>query len=595
MINSPVAKIKERLTIEEVVSSYIAVEKKGNTLKAKCPFHNEKTASFFISPDRGTYHCFGCSAGGDIFTFVEEFEGLDFKGTLKLLAERAGVQLSSFNKEEESEKERLYSVMEASTNFFIDNLNKNTAALGYLKSRGLTGKTIQDFRIGFVSNEWRRLHDYLKKKKYSDTDIEKAGLVKKIEAKGNSSEGFYDRFRGRVMFPISDSSGRVIAFSGRIFEDDLSINSGQVINQAKYLNSPETPIFSKSSVLYGIDKAKGPIRKSNFSILVEGQLDLILSHQAGFRNAVATSGTSLSDNTTAKENAVSNLGLIRRLANNIVLGFDGDEAGVNATSRAGKIALSLGMDVKVAMLPEGYDPADLIMKDGADAWKLVIKNSKHLIEFLLEKVLKNSKQDMRKVGRQIKESVLPFVYDLESSIEKSFFLKKISDFSGIPINALQDDLNNLDQGLKNEKQEVENITEANREMFRKDYILRKLLGIAFWQEGVKNPVIETDALMQNIKEVLNANYDHIIIKAKEKKEDYIFEAEVFYTNNDLLEKETTELFNNLKEEYLKEELVYTTKKLAQIEESKDVDKISQVLKEYQVIINKIEDLKNNEK
>jgi len=595
MINSPVAKIKERLTIEEVVSSYIAVEKKGNTLKAKCPFHNEKTASFFISPERGTYHCFGCSAGGDIFTFVEEFEGLDFKGTLKLLAERAGVQLSSFNKEEESEKERLYSVMEASTNFFIDNLNKNTAALGYLKSRGLTGKTIQDFRIGFVSNEWRRLHDYLKKKKYSDTDIEKAGLVKKIEAKGNSSEGFYDRFRGRVMFPISDSSGRVIAFSGRIFEDDLSINSGQVINQAKYLNSPETPIFSKSSVLYGIDKAKGPIRKSNFSILVEGQLDLILSHQAGFRNAVATSGTSLSDNTTAKENAVSNLGLIRRLANNIVLGFDGDEAGVNATSRAGKIALSLGMDVKVAMLPEGYDPADLIMKDGADAWKLVIKNSKHLIEFLLEKVLKNSKQDMRKVGRQIKESVLPFVYDLESSIEKSFFLKKISDFSGIPINALQDDLNNLDQGLKNEKQEVENITEANREMFRKDYILRKLLGIAFWQEGVKNPVIETDALMQNIKEVLNANYDHIIIKAKEKKEDYIFEAEVFYTNNDLLEKETTELFNNLKEEYLKEELVYTTKKLAQIEESKDVDKISQVLKEYQVIINKIEDLKNNEK
>jgi len=595
MINSPVAKIKERLTIEEVVSSYIAVEKKGNTLKAKCPFHNEKTASFFISPDRGTYHCFGCSAGGDIFTFVEEFEGLDFKGTLKLLAERAGVQLSSFNKEEESEKERLYSVMEASTNFFIDNLNKNTAALGYLKSRGLTDKTIQDFRIGFVSNEWRRLHDYLKKKKYSDTDIEKAGLVKKIEAKGNSSEGFYDRFRGRVMFPISDSSGRVIAFSGRIFEDDLSINSGQVINQAKYLNSPETPIFSKSSVLYGIDKAKGPIRKSNFSILVEGQLDLILSHQAGFRNAVATSGTSLSDNTTAKENAVSNLGLIRRLANNIVLGFDGDEAGVNATSRAGKIALSLGMDVKVAMLPEGYDPADLIMKDGADAWKLVIKNSKHLIEFLLEKVLKNSKQDMRKVGRQIKESVLPFVYDLESSIEKSFFLKKISDFSGIPINALQDDLNNLDQGLKNEKQEVENITEANREMFRKDYILRKLLGIAFWQEGVKNPVIETDALMQNIKEVLNANYDHIIIKAKEKKEDYIFEAEVFYTNNDLLEKETTELFNNLKEEYLKEELVYTTKKLAQIEESKDVDKISQVLKEYQVIINKIEDLKNNEK
>jgi len=364
MINSPVAKIKERLTIEEVVSSYIKLTKAGSTFRANCPFHNEKTPSFFVSPERGTYYCFGCAAGGDIFTFVEEFEGLDFKGTLKLLAERAGVPLTPPNKEEQknqSEKERLYEIMEESTRFFENKIKNNKEVLSYLNSRGLNDKSIKDFRIGFIEADWRILYTHLKSKNFSDSEIEKAGLTKKTD------KGYYDRFRGRVMFPISDSSGRVIAFSGRIFVDDGK--------SAKYLNSPETPIFNKSSVLYGIDKAKDSIRKNNFSILVEGQMDLILSHQSGFRNTVASSGTALSDSTISKENAVSNLGLIKRLSNNLVLGFDGDKAGINATKRAGKIALSLGMDVKVALLPEGIDPADLISKNGPEDWKLAVKNS----------------------------------------------------------------------------------------------------------------------------------------------------------------------------------------------------------------------------
>ncbi|MCX6747495.1 MAG: CHC2 zinc finger domain-containing protein, partial [Candidatus Nomurabacteria bacterium] len=203
MINSPVAKIKERLTIEEVVSSYITLQKVGSTLKANCPFHNEKTPSFFVSPERGTYYCFGCAAGGDIFTFVEEFEGLDFKGTLTMLAERAGVPLTPFNKEEQknqSEKERLYEVMEESAKFFEVNIKNNTKVLEYLKARGLTEKTIKDFRIGFIEADWRLLYTYLRNKNFSDMEIEKAGLAKKTE------KGYYDRFRGRVMFPISDSS-----------------------------------------------------------------------------------------------------------------------------------------------------------------------------------------------------------------------------------------------------------------------------------------------------------------------------------------------------------------------------------------------------
>src|SRR3989339_2157463 len=288
--------------------------------------------------------------------------------------------------------------MEEATKFFEKNLTENKKILEYLKSRGLEEKTIGDFKIGFSLLDWRTLFEYLKSKGFSDKEIELAGLAKKTE------KGFYDRFRGRIIFPISDSSGRIIAFSGRIFSAEGGSASGGEISsyeQAKYLNSPDTPIFSKSAVLYGLDKAKESIRKNNFSILVEGQMDLILSHQAGFRNTIASSGTALSDSTMAKENAVSNLELVRRLSNNIVLAFDADRAGFNASNRAAKIALSLGMDVKVVSMPEGIDPADLISKSGSSAWRQVIKDSKHIIEFLLDKALK-SVEDERKIGREIK-------------------------------------------------------------------------------------------------------------------------------------------------------------------------------------------------
>lgn len=581
-MNSPVQKIKERLSIEEVVSSYIKLEKAGANLKAKCPFHNEKTPSFFVSVDRGSYYCFGCGASGDIFTFVEEFEGLDFKGALKLLADRAGVPLAHFNPKEESEKEKLYRAMEEATLYFENNLKENTKenkeVLEYLKSRELNDKSIEDFRIGFANLDWRLLYSYLKTKGFSDLEIEKAGLAKKSE------KGFYDRFRGRIMFPIADSSGRIVAFSGRIFIDDDK--------SAKYLNSPETPIFSKNAVLYGIDKAKDSIRKNNFSILVEGQMDLILSHQAGYKNTVATSGTALSDSTVSKENVVSNLGLIRRLSGNLVLAFDADKAGANATIRAGKIALSLGMDVKVVDLPEGVDPADLISKDGVEAWKEAIRKSKHIIEFLLNKVLKNSKHDERKAGREIKEKILPFVNALESSIEKMHFIKHISDLSGISQNALQDDLKKIEQELKYEKEEINEAKESLKTMYRKDYIERKLLGIILWQETLKEKNIDVEKILKHITDILNITKDEVLEKAKENKEDLIFEAEVFYGGGVDIKKDIEEMLSNLKEEYLKEELGMKMRELHYAEETKDMTKSKLILTEISEINNKIQSIKN---
>ena len=582
-MNSPVQQIKERLSIEEVVSSYIKLEKAGANFKAKCPFHNEKTPSFFISPDRGNYYCFGCAAKGDIFTFVEEFEGLDFKGALKILAERAGISITEFSKEKEGEKERLYRVMEEATIFFEKNLVGNKEVIKYLKERGLEDKTIKDFRIGFVKADWRELYTYLKNKNFTDIEIEKAGLIKK------TNKGYYDRFRGRVMFPISDSSGRVIAFSGRIFIEDGK--------SAKYLNSPETPIFIKSSILYGLDKAKESIRKNNFSILVEGQMDLVLSHQAGFRNTVATSGTALSDSDTSKENVVSNLGLLRRLSSNIVLAFDADRAGFNASTRAGKIALSFGMDVKVVSMADGVDPADLISKEGTDSWRTSIRNSKHIIEFLLNKVLSNSKEDSRKAGREIKEKVLPYVDAIESSIEKAHFIKKISDASQIPEEAIKNDLNKIEKEFKHEKEEIEKVKEAEGKIPRKDYIERGLMGIILWQKnlvdtGRPTPLIDVESTIKEFADILDTNKEDLLEKNKADKEDLIFEAEVFYGGDIDLKKDTEELLTNFKEEHLKEELFKKMQELRNFEIKKDVEKSNQTLKEINEINKKIQDIKN---
>ncbi|OGJ15036.1 DNA primase [Candidatus Nomurabacteria bacterium RIFOXYD1_FULL_39_12] len=572
-MNSPVLKIKERLSIEEVVSSYIKLEKAGTNLKARCPFHNEKTPSFFVSADRGTYYCFGCGASGDIFTFVEEFEGLDFKGALQMLADRAGVQLEPLSKEakeNKSEKEKLYEAMQEACLYFENNLEKNQEALEYLKSRGLNEKSIKDFRIGFALLDWRLLYSYLKDKGFSDVEIERAGLAKKPD---DANKAMYDRFRGRIMFPIADSSGRIVAFSGRIFVDDGK--------SAKYLNSPETPIFSKNAVLYGIDKAKDSIRKNNFSILVEGQMDLILSHQAGYRNTIATSGTALSDSTVSKENVVSNLGLVRRLSSNIVLSFDADKAGANATIRAGKIALSLNMDVKVVEMLEGVDPADLISKTGIPAWREAIKNSKHIIEFLLNKVLKNYENDGRKAGREIKEKILPFVNAVGSSIEKMYFLKKISDASSIPLDALQDDLKKIEQEFKYETEEIKEAGEILTKIYRKDRIERNLLGIALWQQTLPEPVVDFKTIFEKLGDIGE--------KYKDTKEDLIFEAEVSHTDNDNLEKDVAEMFLNFEEENINEELY---KKMSELKREPEGEKGKKILQEINELIKKKEEIKN---
>lgn len=420
-MNTVFETIKDRLPINEVLSSYITVIQSGSQYKAKCPFHNERTASFNISPDRGLYYCFGCGAKGDIFTFVEQFEGLDKKGALKLLAERAGVVLTG-QSSVQTDTDPVYEALEKATVLYQEVLKKTPSATTYLESRGVLKETIDSFRIGYAPDEWRTIESTA----HTDTErsiLLRAGLTKKTEDK------VYDRFRKRITFPLMDSSGRVIGFSGRSFPEEEG--------SPKYLNSPETEVFQKSKTLFGFDKAKFHIKKHNFVILVEGQMDLVISHQAGFKNTVASSGTAVSED--AALDPFSNLSVLSRLTTNLFLAFDGDSAGQKAMDRAALVALSLGMNPKVVVLPEGVDPADFIRDSGVDAWKECLKKSKHFIEHHLSLIRKES-QSPHLFVKTIKEKLFPFLARVASPMEKNLYIAKISEETGMPASIIAEEL-----------------------------------------------------------------------------------------------------------------------------------------------------------
>lgn len=600
MSSSSVEKIKERLSIVDVISWYLTLSKAGKNYKAKCPFHNEKTPSFFVSPERGSYYCFGCGAKGDIFSFVEQFEGTDFLGALKLLADKAGVILENdFSKDNKKEKEKLYEIMEEATNFFVTIFNKETAPRAYLLDRGVSSSMIKEFKIGFAPKKWQSVSNYLLKKGYKKENLEKVGLIK-LKVDGS----FYDRFRSRIIFPISDSSGRVIAFTGRIFSLE---NKESSVEQAKYLNSPDTPIFNKSNTLFGIDKAKTSIRKRDYTIIVEGQFDLILSHQAGFTNTVAVSGTALSERINeyqklredgnSNEVKINNLGLIRRLSSNVIFAFDGDQAGIKAASRSALIALSLEMQVKIAILPEGQDPADIISKN-VNVWKAIIKNSVDIVTFHLNKICQTT-NDLRLRGKKVKEIIFPFISKIKSSIEKSSYITLIHQKTGLSENALNEDFQNYESEVKNldnynPTQNIKDDTISHR-----DKLEERLFGIVFWQTE-DNDKKEVSDIQVKVQEIYNDFKERIGEDQAEKLEEknkvnvsiLAFEAEIWYGSNvNKIIPDLEELTLNLEEEILKDKLTYLKDEISQKEKESSKEGLEIILRNYQKIVERIEKIK----
>lgn len=412
--------IKQRLDIAEVVGGYVKLEKSGVSYKGRCPFHNEKTPSFFVSPARQSFYCFGCGEKGDIFTFVQEMEGLSFREALKSLAERAGVELKGRAESEQarSEKERLHEALESALKFFEEKLVENAPAREYLLQRGIRAETREVWHLGYAPGEWRALYNHLLALGLKEEILIKAGLVKPVISGAGKSP--YDVFRDRLIFPIFDSQGEIVGFSGRAFSPGT---------EPKYLNTPETPLFVKSELLYGLDKAKNEIRKKNYTVLVEGQIDLVLSHQAGVGNTVASSGTAFT---------AQHLERLKKLSPRIILAFDGDQAGHTAAFKSAELAFSLGLEVKIADLPEGRDPAD-IAKENPESWKEVLRQAKPAVEHFLEKIL-STEPDRRKALKLVEKQLLPLLVLLESSIERSHFISHIAKRTGVREEIIWEDL-----------------------------------------------------------------------------------------------------------------------------------------------------------
>ncbi len=594
-MSTSVEQIKERLSIVDVVSSYLKLEKAGANYKAVCPFHNEKSPSFFVSPSRNSYYCFGCGAKGDIFSFVEQFEGLDFKGALLVLAKRAGVELEPYrgtDPKERNAKDRLYELMEHATQFYEKQFVSDDEAKAYIEGRGVTKETALQFRIGYAPAGWRTLSDALRGAGFTEAEIIASGLAKHPDDKPQGE--IYDRFRDRVMFPIADSGARIIAFSGRLLHDD---GSGA---QGKYINSPETPIFKKGSVLYGLDKAKFEIRKRDGAILVEGQMDLVLSHQAGFTNTVASSGTALGDSLTTDSGhgALTSLGQVHALTKNLIIAFDADKAGMKAAGRAEKIALSLGMQVKVAKLPKEMDPADVIRKEGAAEWKKVIDGASHIVSFYLSVLAEHKDLSEHARMRAVRDTILPYIAMMPSAIERVHFIREIQVKTGIPEDALAEDVVRIMMN-REPAAPVAQPSTAVKEVqsgttSRTARIENRLIGILFWQEDSAEPHIDPSVFKKRMQSIIGEEqFEKIYTVAPEKKQEYIFEAETLYDDPKRLTQDTEELLSNLEEELLGRSLEALMTRMTEAERVGENTSIQEILQESQKITNRLNTIKNS--
>ncbi|MEX0909887.1 MAG: DNA primase [Candidatus Paceibacterota bacterium] len=586
-MNSPVEEIKRKIGIEEVVSSYIELKEAGKTLKALCPFHSEKTPSFTISTERQSFYCFGCNRGGDMFTFVEEFEGIDFKGALKILAERAGVDLRQYrsapeNKDAKEKLNRLYLLLDKAKDLYCKTLENTNTAKEYLQKRGVTNESSSRFEIGFAPDAWSYLFEKLTALGFTQEEIEEAGLIIRKE-----SGGHYDRFRNRVMFPIADSTGRIVAFSGRTLD--------QGSKTAKYINSPETALFKKRDVLYGIDKAKLSVRKFGFSILVEGQMDLVLSHQTGFRNTVATSGTALRGREDEGESGLSNLELIKRISKNIVIAFDSDDAGISATIKNAQLALSLGMDVKVAVLPPGSDPADVVLDDSRK-WKKIIKESKDAVEFQLS-IIQSKSKDKKAVLKSVQQELFETIDSIPSKIDQEHYLTVVSESIGISEETLSDEFKNFkgkQERLKKEFSKKKVFTKEQETAFISDerLMLASLLGV--YARNPENDSSTLEGFEKDFSEIYSKTSKEVVATADlRKREKYVYEIEE--DNQTVLEvKNLIEyLLNRVRIRELEKKAALLLSHLRNAEESADKETAANIFSEYSSLLKNIEVLKQS--
>jgi len=422
-----VEELKSRTDIYGIVSGYVRLKKAGRNYTGLCPFHKEKTPSFTVDTSKQLYHCFGCGEGGDVINFIEKIENLEFVESIEFLAKKTGYTLkynySGFSKESSKSKDRLVELNEQAKKYFgyiLFNSKKGLPSLNYLKSRGFTEETLKEFEVGYSPDSWNDFSNFAKKRGYKPEELIKCGLA--IESKKGGSE-IYDRFRGRIMFPIQDIVGKTIGFGGRIIQGSSQTASGK----AKYINTPETKLYSKGKNIYRIFQAKNQIVEKDEVLIVEGYTDVMALHQSGIRNTVASLGTALTPD---------QIKVLGRFTKNIVLVFDSDTAGMNASLKGierlreynEKLDLYYenNLNIRVAVLEEGYDPADYIFKRGKEAFIKRIEDSPTIIDFTIDAIIK--RYDIGNLAGKLKASdhLIRFISTLSSSIIQEECIKRVA-------------------------------------------------------------------------------------------------------------------------------------------------------------------------
>lgn len=416
--------IKSRIDAVDFIGKRVTLKKAGRNLKGLCPFHSEKTPSFMVSPDRQAFHCFGCGKGGSVFDFVMEYEHIDFREALEELAEIAGVVLTSYQastpQEQHLEKlKEIHHLAEEYYQFLLITHTVGENARKYIAERGVSEKTMKAFGLGYSANSWDGLSKYLKKKGYDEKLLEDSGLVIP------SHRGGYDRFRGRLMFPLRDHRGETVGFAGRLLDP--------TIKEAKYINSPETALYKKGNMLFALDVTKKTIQKEDTAILMEGEFDVLSSFQAGIGNVVAIKGTALTE---------QQIRLLKRFSSKIIFALDSDLAGDAASRRGVELAEKQGLEIHVAKLPESQDPDDLARKEPL-LLKKTIKQAESIYDYYVSAAILGVDLTTAYGKKKVSDDLLPIIARIENSIVQAHYVKKLSGILGVPEEAIVDTMRKI--------------------------------------------------------------------------------------------------------------------------------------------------------
>jgi len=583
MAQDNIEEIKSKLDIVDVISEYLQLKRAGSNFKALCPFHSERNPSFIVSPDRQIWHCFSCGEGGDIFGFVMKMEGMEFPEALRVLAKKAGVQLRYQDPAITSQKTKLLDICKLTADFYHKVLLDSPLAKfarDYLKKRQVSDETVDLFKLGYAPESWDSLNKFFIQKKFKEDDIFLAGLTVKKE----KGVGFFDRFRNRLMFPISDTHGNIIGFGGRWLGDEKK-------DMAKYINSPQTLIYNKSAVLYGIDKAKGDIRKKKLAIIVEGYMDCIASHQAGIENVVASSGTAMT---------FDQVKLIKRYTTNIAFAFDTDIAGEDASKRGIDAAMAQEMNIKIIALPYGKDPDECIKKD-VKLWQRAIESSQSIMDYYFQKT--TEKADLSRVEdkKKVAKTLLAVISKLADKIEQTHYLQKLAEII------------NVEERILREKLKQSNMTRASKTTAesipvkikdRYDTLSEQAIGLALKYPENLNYIIDHLLPEYLAPQKLTSLYKELIIHYTEKHEfDYTgfrlflekkdpglaHEADLLIlktehnfpeAEDDFIKKEVTANIKELQRNYYVNELKDLEQKIKKAEKEKDRDKVKVYSEEF---------------